>query len=73
MLDLTMARSASLWFCAIVFLVALSAVILTHWQHRRQSTQHFHSTTFSELGWSLTPVMMVVCLVGVAFKDYWPV
>jgi heme/copper-type cytochrome/quinol oxidase subunit 2 len=71
MLDLNLVRSASLWLCAVVLLLTFGAVLWTHWRHRRQAHSHFHASAVSEMTWSLMPALMVLCLVGVAFKDFW--
>lgn len=65
------ARSLSLLLCAVVFVVAFSAILYAHWAHRRQAQAHFHASTLSEMGWTLTPLLMVLALVGVTFKDFW--
>jgi heme/copper-type cytochrome/quinol oxidase subunit 2 len=71
MLNLTTAREFSLMTCAVLLLLAFSAVLWTHWQHRRSEQSTFHASTLTEMGWSITPVLMVLTLVSVAFKDYW--
>lgn len=58
-------------FCAVVLTVAFMAIVYTHWSHRRRAQTHFHASVVQEMGWSVTPVLMVLALVGVAFKDFW--
>lgn len=69
--DLTTAREFSLLMCTLMLVLAFAAVLWTHWQHRRTEQSTFHASTLTELGWSLTPALMVFALVSVAFKDYW--
>lgn len=64
------ARSASLVLCAVVFAVSFAAILLAHWSHRRAADEHFHASTLKEMSWSLAPMLMVLAVVGVTFKDH---
>lgn len=64
-------RHASMVFCVVVLAVAFAAILYTHWSHRRQAQSHFHGSTLEEMSWSLAPMLMVLGLVAVAFKDFW--
>ena len=68
---LSTARSFSLMLCAIVFVMAFTVILYAHWLHHRQTTQAHHRSLVAEMGWSLTPMLMVLAVVGVTFKDFW--
>lgn len=64
-------RGVSMVLCAVVLTLAFLAIVYTHWAHRRRAQTHFHTTTLQEMGWSITPMLMVLALVAAAFKDFW--
>lgn len=68
---LEFARSFSMVLCAAMLAVVLVTILATHWAHRRKAESHFHATTFSEMSWSLAPMLMVLAVVTAALKDFW--
>lgn len=53
------ARESMLWVCGITFLMVCLAILISHAMHHRRSTQRFHGSTLTELGWSAAPLLMV--------------
>lgn len=51
--------------CVVVFLAVALTMLVLSWRHHRdpqRQGENFHGSVLAELGWTLTPLLMVVAL-----------
>jgi heme/copper-type cytochrome/quinol oxidase subunit 2 len=52
----------------VMFAVVFAAILASHWHHHKHADEHFHTSTFAEMAWSVAPMLMVFAtgLAGVS-------
>jgi heme/copper-type cytochrome/quinol oxidase subunit 2 len=71
MIDLQFTLAAREWLLGasvVMFVLVFAAILASHWHHYKHAAEHFHTSTFTELAWSVTPMVMVFAtgLAGVS-------
>lgn len=62
MIDLQFTIAAREWLLGtsiVLFCVVFAAILASHWFHHKHADEHFHTSTLTEMAWSLTPMLMV--------------
>ena len=62
------AREWLLGTSVVLFVVVFAAILASHWHHHKHADDHFHASTFTEMAWSVVPMVMVFAtgLAGVS-------
>lgn len=71
MIDLQFTLAAREWLLGasvVMFAVVFTAILASHWHHHKHADEHFHTSTLTEMAWSVTPMLMVLAtgLAGVS-------
>jgi heme/copper-type cytochrome/quinol oxidase subunit 2 len=71
MIDLQFTLAAREWLLGasvVMFVVVFAAILASHWHHHKHADEHFHTSTFTEMAWSVAPMVMVFAtgLAGVS-------
>ena len=71
MIDLQFTLAACEWLLGasvVMFVVVFAAILASHWHHHKHADEHFHTSTFTEMAWSVAPMVMVFAtgLAGVS-------
>jgi heme/copper-type cytochrome/quinol oxidase subunit 2 len=71
MIDLQFTLAAREWLLGasvVMFVVVFAAILASHWHHYKHADEHFHTSTFTEMAWSVAPMVMVFAtgLAGVS-------
>lgn len=53
------AREWLLGASAVLFVAVFAAILASHWYHHKHADEHFHTSTFAEMAWSIAPMLMV--------------
>jgi heme/copper-type cytochrome/quinol oxidase subunit 2 len=53
------AREWLLGASVVMFAVVFAAILASHWHHHKHADEHFHTSTFAEMAWSVAPMLMV--------------
>ena len=67
-------RSMVLAVCVGVFVVVAAIMLVLAWRHHRNADKqeaNFHPSVVAELGWTLTPLLMVVALAWPTLVAVW--
>jgi heme/copper-type cytochrome/quinol oxidase subunit 2 len=62
MIDMQFTLAAREWLLGasvVLFAVVLTAILASHWHHHKHADEHFHTSTLTEMAWSVTPMLMV--------------
>jgi len=62
MIDMQFTLAAREWLLEasfVLFAVVFAAILASHWHHHKHTDEHFHASTFTEMAWSVTPMVMV--------------
>jgi heme/copper-type cytochrome/quinol oxidase subunit 2 len=54
-----LAREWLLGASVVMFVVVFAAILASHWHHHKHADEHFHSSTLTEMAWSVAPMLMV--------------
>ena len=71
MIDLQFTLAAREWLLGasvVMFVLVFAAILASHWHHYKHADEHFHTSTFTEMAWSVAPMVMVFAtgLAGVS-------
>lgn len=67
-------RSLLLGFCVIVFTGVALAMLVLSWKHHRNPSKdggNFHASVWTELAWTLTPLLMALALAWPTVQRVW--
>ncbi|MEY4122356.1 MAG: hypothetical protein RLZZ457_1194 [Pseudomonadota bacterium] len=62
MIDMQFTLAAREWLLGasvVLFAVVFTAILASHWHHHKHADEHFHTSTLTEMAWSVTPMLMV--------------
>ena len=62
MIDLQFTLAVREWLLgvsALMFVLVFAAILASHWHHHKHADEHFHSSTLTEMAWSVAPMLMV--------------
>ena len=62
MIDLQFTLAVREWLLgvsALMFVLVFAAILASHWHHHKYADEHFHSSTLTEMAWSVAPMLMV--------------
>ena len=62
MIDLQFTLAAREWLLGasvVMFVVVFAAILASHWHHHKHADEHFHTSTLTEMAWSVAPMLMV--------------
>lgn len=62
MIDVQFTLAAREWLLGVsvvLFATVFAAILASHWYHHKHADEHFHTSTFSEMAWSVAPMVMV--------------
>jgi heme/copper-type cytochrome/quinol oxidase subunit 2 len=62
MIDLQFTLAAREWLLGasvVMFAVVFAAILASHWHHHKHADEHFHTSTLTEMAWSVAPMLMV--------------
>jgi heme/copper-type cytochrome/quinol oxidase subunit 2 len=62
MIDLQFTLAAREWLfgaSVVMFAVVFAAILASHWHHHKHADEHFHTSTLTEMAWSVAPMLMV--------------
>ena len=62
MIDLQFTLAAREWLLGasvVLFVVVFAAILASHWHHHKHADEHFHTSTLTEMAWSVAPMLMV--------------
>jgi len=62
MIDLQFTLAAREWLLGasvVMFAVVFAAIVASHWHHHKHADEHFHTSTLTEMAWSVAPMLMV--------------
>jgi heme/copper-type cytochrome/quinol oxidase subunit 2 len=62
MVDLQFTLAAREWLLnasVVLFVVVFAAILASHWHHHKHADERFHTSTLTEMAWSVAPMVMV--------------
>ncbi len=62
MIDLQFTLAVREWLLgvsALMFVLVFAAILASHWHHHKHADEHFHTSTLTEMAWSVAPMLMV--------------
>ncbi len=62
MIDLQFTLAVREWLLgvsALMFVLVFAAILASHCHHHKYADEHFHSSTLTEMAWSVAPMLMV--------------
>jgi heme/copper-type cytochrome/quinol oxidase subunit 2 len=54
-----LAREWLLATSVVLFVTVFAAILASHWHHHQNADDKFHSSTLTEMAWSVAPMVMV--------------
>ncbi len=62
MIDMQFTLAAREWLLGasvVMFAVVFAAILASHWHHHKHAQAHFHTSSLTEMAWSVAPMVMV--------------